>query len=150
MQNEKDDDGAFSEIDEFEQEPFFIPDIYYLEESKSAEEFHKRLSKLIFDVPKYNHEELQYLSEVVSKPWKRAKGRPFDKDKYLTIQHDHFYYFDDPSTSKKKQDFINFIADKHKMDFDAARKAIAKALGPRRKKGEVIEDDLFPEIKETT
>lgn len=149
MQNEKDDDGAFPEIEEFEQEPFFIPHIYFLEESKSAEEFHERLKTMIFDVPKYNQEELEYLSKVVSQPWKGKKGRPADEGRHYTILHLYHLYFEDGKKPRKKQDFINFIAGECKLDFDAARKAIAKALGPRRKKGEIIDDDLFPEIKET-
>jgi len=144
MVNETDELEASSQIEAFEYEPFFIPDIYYLEESKSAEEFHKRLSKMIFDISKYNQEELEYLSRVVSQPWKKAKGRPRNEDRDFEIKILHFEYFEDQTKPKKVQDFVNFIAKKYGMEFDAARKAIAKALGPRRKKGEIIDDDIFP------
>jgi len=149
MQNEKDDDGPFPEIEEFEQEPFFIPDIYFLEQSNSAEEFHERLSKIICDTPKYNQAELNYLADVVSKPWKAKKGRKPHEGRDLEILHLSFLYFDQ-TKPKKVQDFIKFIAKKYGMEFDAARKAITKAMGPRRKKGEIIDDDLFPEKKDDT
>jgi len=144
MVKETYDWASHPEIEEFEYEPFFIPDIYYLEESKSAEEFYMRLSKMIFDVPKYNQQELEYLSKVVSRPWKKAKGRPRNDDRDLEITILGFEYFEDQTKPKKQQDFVNFIAKKYGMEFDAARKAIAKAQGPRRKKREIIDDDLFP------
>jgi hypothetical protein len=147
MPNNKHDE-EFPEIEEFEYEPFFIPDIYFLEESKSADEFHKRLSKMIYEVPKYNKEELKYLSDVVATPWKAKKGRKPLEDRDSDIRHLFYLYFEDSNKTKKRQDFIKLIAEKYRIEFDAARKAIAKALGPSGKIGEKTDDDLFPEIKD--
>ena len=144
MTNEKKDEEAFPEIEDFEQEPFFIPHIYYLEESKSAEEFHKSLSKMICDVPKYNQAELEYLAEVVSKPWKAKRGRKPYEYRDLEILHLSYRYFEDAGKPRKVKDFIEVIAKKYKLSSEAARAAIAKAKGPRRKVGEKIDDDLFP------
>lgn len=144
MTNEKKDEEAFPEIEDFEQEPFFIPHIYFLEESKSAEEFHKSLSKMICDVPKYNQAELEYLAEVVSKPWKEKRGRKPYEYRDLEIKHLYYRYFEGAGKPRKIKDFTEVIEKKYKLSSEAARAAIAKAIGPRRKVGEKIDDDLFP------
>jgi len=119
---------------EFEIEPDFIPDIYFLGESKSANEFYHRLGKMIFDVPKYNEDELRYLSELISKPWKRKKGRPSDEQRDFEIKSIYYALAARDKEPEKIKDFIQLVQNEFKMDFDAARKAVRKALGPTVKK----------------
>lgn len=126
---------------EFEIEPDFIPDIYLLEESKSADEFYHRLGKMILDVPKYNEEELKYLSELVSKPWKRKKGRPSNEQRDFEIKSLYYTLADHNKEPKKIKDFIQLVQIEFRMDFDAARKAVRNALGPPVKKANK-EDDV--------
>ena len=126
--------------EEFEMEPFFIPDIYFLGESKSAEEFYQRLGEMIFDVPKYNEQELKYLSELVSKPWKRKKGRPFDEERASDILYTYRDLVMMGKKPKKMKDFIQLISKKYKLEYDAARKAVGKALSPMR--GSTEADDI--------
>ena len=114
---------------EYEMEPFFILDIYYLEESKSAEEFYHRLGEMIYDVPKYDEQELKYLSELVSKPFKKKKGRPSNDHRDIEIRTIYYQLSEADQEPKTKKEFIEIIMNEFRLDFDASRKAIKKAFG---------------------
>jgi hypothetical protein len=55
---------------------FATPLLYYLEISKSAEEFHQRLSEIILDADKLTDDERTYLANLVAKPWAGQRGAP--------------------------------------------------------------------------
>jgi len=123
--------------------PMFYADIYFLSESKSAEEFYHRLGKMIYDVPKYDEEELKSLSELISKPWKRKKGRPFDEQRVMDIRFAYYEFIEDYGASGKKTNFVKLIATKYKLEFDAARKAVEKAFRPTASSTDNTDDIPF-------
>ena len=134
--NKADDQQIQAQDNEYPQnEPFYLPDIYFLSISKSLEEFHSLLGKMIFDVPNYNEPELKMLSELLSKPFKRKRGPKSKDNRLFEIKHRYIVAPDESGVFIKRVDAIKEIADQYGMNAEAAAKLYDQAVGPRRKKG---------------
>ena len=121
-----DDDDSFAPVSEF------IDDIFLIENAKSAKEFHERLAQIIPRVPKFIDKELEYLAKVVAKPWQGKRGPKFKDARLFAIK----IQYELKNSSKRRVDAINEIAERYRLNPEAAAKLYDKAIGPRPKKKE--------------
>jgi len=128
---EKTDDDEFYPLtpeQEAEANEFFAtPMLYYLEISKSAEEFYDRLSEIILDADKLTDGERQWLANLVQKPWKPKRGAGTKEKRYSEIFYDYilpYFYPEIPDEQTlRRTDAIPLIMDRYKLTADAAGKS---------------------------
>lgn len=106
---------------------FATPLLYYLEISKSAEEFHQRLSEIILYADKLTDDERQFLANLVQKPWKPKRGAGTKEKRYSEIFYDYILPYFDPEIpdeqTLRRTDAIPLIMDRYKLTADAAGKS---------------------------
>ena len=103
---------------------YATPLLYYLEISKSAEEFYSRLSEIILDAHKMTDDERQWLANLVQKPWKPKRGAETKEKRYQEIFYDYHLHpllYDAPSI--RRADAVREIMDRYKLTADAAGKS---------------------------
>jgi len=130
----------FSDVFGCEYEPFWIPAIFAMEQSKTADEFYDRLSILVLQTATFSDEERRYLSRIVARPWKKERGAPQKAQRLREVFWNYYAgYLSREIDPPKRAAAIRAIAVEYGMTDLAAGKLYDQAI---KHNGEPIPRDL--------
>ncbi|WP_368419632.1 hypothetical protein, partial [Rhodovarius sp.] len=112
-------------------DPDLTPELYYLEKSATAKEFHYRLAKIITWSEHLTADQRDQLAAMVRKPWtgrKNKKGRAPLEERHSAIYIKYVLGVGADNTEIKHSVSVRKIRDEYKMaSDDAAAKALRLA-----------------------
>jgi len=110
----------------------WIPDIYMLEQSRSAKEFYRRLAELIRQTGLFSDEERRLLAAQAEIPWAKPKGRRPENSRneeiFMTYILDDMGPDEQPRTIPSRKEAIRLIMKSYNLEAEAAAKAYDSAL----------------------
>ncbi len=135
------EDGDYNDPNEPDHPDYLVKQLINLDLMQNAEDFYLVAGTLVFRAHELTRDQLNFLADRISKPWRRAPGAPQKRSRNLQIW---FRYFADRSQAPKpsRSEAIAEIARGFRMTTGAAAK-VYDTLSKAR------EEELFapPETK---
>ena len=103
----------------------FMADLEEINEAESRKEYQLLLSEIIWQVPKFNHDELGYLSNLIKSPPKFRSGPKFKTARDIEILEEYFVH-KEGETIKLRKVIISEIMEKYGLTHENAAKLYNK------------------------